>query len=161
MTEFNNPAVLTATTTRDITDAEFTGAQRGHRPDLLREQLILRTPDGSLYTTADGVLVTADYLPATQRAQVTLSGAYILKASDDGRVFICSTAITVTIPAGLSPRPNVAFIPPASGNVSMAVSGGATINGATTTLTRARSANPAGFIVQPYSESDGYGVSGS
>ena len=92
---------------------------------------------------------------------VTLSASRTLTAADDQVQFTCTTALTITIPASLSPRPSFIVNPPASGNVSIAVSGGANINGATTTLTRARSANVAGFAVVPYAESDGYGVSGS
>lgn len=102
-----------------------------------------------------GTTVLPLYAPAS------LSTAYQLTAADDGRVYNVTTALTVTIPAGLSPRPAVVFIPPPSGNLSIAVSGGANINGATTTLTRSRSSNPSGVVVQPYTESDGYGVSGS
>ena len=90
-----------------------------------------------------------------------LSGAKTISAIDNGRVFECTTALTITIPASLSPRPSFVVIPPSSGNVSIAVSGGANINGATTTLTRSRASNPAGIAIISYSESDGYGVSGS
>ena len=86
---------------------------------------------------------------------------FTLSETDDGQVFNCTTAITATIPAGLTPRPSVAFIPPPTGNLSIAVSGGANLNGATTTLTRNRASNPAGVAVMPYVDSDGYGVSGS
>lgn len=92
---------------------------------------------------------------------VTVSADRTIAASDDGKVFNLTVAATLTIPASLSPRPSFIVNPPASGNVSIAVSGGANINGATTTLTRARSANVAGFAVVAYAESDGYGVSGS
>jgi hypothetical protein len=115
---------------------------------------------------ADTVLTGgATYTPpidkTTYSGQTRVDAGFTLKASDDGTVFACTAALTVTIPAGLSPRPRVAFIPPASGNLSIAVSGGANINGAATTLTRARSANPAGVALTPYTEGDGYGVSGS
>jgi hypothetical protein len=92
---------------------------------------------------------------------VPVAASFTLQAEDDGAVFAASAALTMTIPAGLSPRPNVILIPPASGDVSIAVSGGAQINGATTTLTRSRANNRGGFLVQPYAESDGYGVSGA
>ena len=92
---------------------------------------------------------------------LTLSGNYTVTSADDRKTYTCNSALTITIPANLSPRPSFIVNPPASGNVSIAVSGGANINGATTTLTRARSANAAGFAVVPYAESDGYGVSGS
>lgn len=92
---------------------------------------------------------------------VPLSAGITLTAESDGAQYACSTALTITIPAGLSPRPAIIVIPPPTGDASIAVSGGATINGATSTLTRARASNPAGFVVLPYEESDGYGVSGS
>lgn len=90
-----------------------------------------------------------------------LDADYTLAATDDQAILNPSTALTITIPASLSPRPLVVVVPPPSGNVSVAVSGGATANAATTTLTRARSANPAGFAITPYMEGDGYGVGGS
>lgn len=92
---------------------------------------------------------------------IIVSADRTIAASDDGKVFSLTVAATLTIPANLSPRPSFIVNPPPTGNASIAVSGGANINGATTTLTRARSANAAGFAVVPYSESDGYGVSGS
>lgn len=91
----------------------------------------------------------------------SLSSAYQISKDDDGKTFNCTTALTITIPASLSPRPSFIVNPPASGNVSIAVSGGANINGATTTLTRSRASNVAGVAVVAYAESDGYGVSGS
>ena len=94
-------------------------------------------------------------------AVVSISTDTLITAADDARTFNCTTALTITIPELLSPRPSFIVNPPPTGNASIAVSGGANINGATTTLTRARSANVAGFAVVPYAESDGYGVSGS
>ncbi len=96
-----------------------------------------------------------------QGAVVSISTDTLITAADDGRIFNLTAAATLTIPASLSPRPSFIVNPPPTGNASIAVSGGANINGATTTLTRARSANVAGFAVVPYAESDGYGVSGS
>lgn len=91
---------------------------------------------------------------------IPVSASFVVTAEDDGKIFDCTTALTVTYPLGLTPRPNIAYIPPPSGNLSIAVSGGATLNGATATLTRTRLSNPAGVGVVAYSESDGYGVSG-
>ena len=109
--------------------------------------------DGKAQIALGGINISA--------TNVTLSGAYQVTALDDGKVFTCTAALTITIPAALSPRPSFIVNPPSSGNVSIAVSGGAQVNGATTTLTRARTANVAGFAVVPYAESDGYGVSGA
>ena len=120
----------------------------------------LTVSDGGLVDFEAGASPTLDAKPP-QSQQISISANRTIVAEDDGLVFACTTALTITIPSALSPRPNIAVIPPASGNVSIAVSGGANINGATTTLTRARAANPAGFVITPYSESDGYGVSGS
>ena len=92
---------------------------------------------------------------------IELNSNMTLQASDDEKVYACTAALTVTIPAGLTPRPAVVIIPPPSGNLSIAVSGGAQINGATTTLTRSRASNLAGVAVQPYVDAYGYGVSGS
>jgi hypothetical protein len=104
--------------------------------------------------------VVADTV-AMDGAAVSLSGAYTVAADDDKRVFTCTTALTITIPAGLSPRPSFIVNPPSSGNVSLDPTGAAQLNGAGTTLTRSRASNVAGFAVVPYAESDGYGVSGS
>jgi hypothetical protein len=92
---------------------------------------------------------------------VLLSAGVVIGASDDGKVFNCTTALTITFPELLIPRPSIIVNAPPSGNVSIARSGGALLNGAGTTLTRSRATNPAGFAVVPYAESDGYGVSGS
>lgn len=105
------------------------------------------------YVASDSVAVNG--------ATVSLSADYTIGADDDKKTFTLTAAAILTIPASLSPRPAFVVVPPASGNASIAVSGGATINGATTTLTRSRASNVAGFVVQPYAESDGYGVSGS
>lgn len=91
----------------------------------------------------------------------TLTGDYTVTTSDDGVVFTCTAALTITIPELLSPRPSFIVNPPASGNVSIDPTGAAQLNGAGTTLTRSRTSNPAGFVVTAYAESDGYGVSGS
>ena len=92
---------------------------------------------------------------------VTVSVGRNLTVADDGKVLDIITALTLVVPVGLSPRPNVVFILPPTGNLSIAPSGGALLNGATATLTRSRATNPAGVVLTPYTESDGYGVSGS
>lgn len=81
--------------------------------------------------------------------------------SEDNAKFLAPTgSLTYTIPAGLDPMPSFTVDCPASGTVSIARSGGATLNGAGTTLTRARANNPVGFVVLAH-ESDAYGVSGA
>lgn len=92
---------------------------------------------------------------------VDLSTSITLTSDDDGATFACTTALTISIPELLSPRPSIVVIPPESGNVSLDPTGAAQLNGAGTTLTRNRTNNPAGVAVVAYAESDGYGVSGS
>lgn len=124
---------------------------------------------GNTYTVSDafGAAIVGDKRATDtdnvlrQGAVVSISTDTLITAADDGRIFNLTAAATLTISASLSPRPSFIVNPPASGNASIAVSGGANVNGATTTLTRSRSSNPAGVAVVAYSESDGYGVSGS
>lgn len=104
-------------------------------------------------------LAVADVAPGG--SGIPVASSFSLTSADDGKVFSCTAALTITIQATLSPRPSVIVIPPPSGNVSIAVSGGAKLNGATTTLTRSRASNLAGVAVVPYVDADGYGVSGS
>lgn len=108
-----------------------------------------------------GTAYVAPQSKVTSFGQTPLYGDYVVKASDDGQVFNCTTALTITIPAALLTRPSFVVIPPSSGNASIAVTGGAQINGATSTLTRSRANNAAGIAVVAYTDSDGYGVSGS
>ena len=91
----------------------------------------------------------------------SLTGDRTITAADDARTFNCTTALTITIPELLSPRPSFIVNPPPTGNVSLDPTGAAQLNGAGTTLTRSRASNPAGIAVVAYAESDGYGVSGS
>lgn len=83
-----------------------------------------------------------------------------ITAADNGLLLTPTGTLTLTIPAGLSPMPSFTVDCPASGTVSVARSGGATLNGAGTTLTRTRANNPVGFVVLAH-EADAYGVSGA
>ena len=110
---------------------------------------------------AGGVAYTAPIDRTTVNGGAVLYGDYTVTAADDGVIFNCTTALTITIPELLSPRPSFIVNPPATGNVSLDPTGAAQLNGAGTTLTRSRANNPAGVAVVAYAESDGYGVSGS
>ena len=135
------------------TAAEISGANLGQRPDLLsKPDALFATADGNRYRVWRNQIV-AEVVP--------LAEGITLNKDDDGVVFAASTAITITVPGGLVPKPSVVIVPPASGNLSVAFSGGATGNGAGTTLTRTRTANPAGILIQPYNDANGYGVSGA
>lgn len=93
---------------------------------------------------------------------VQLQGDYTLASSDEGKQFACTTALNINVPDALVPRPTVFVDAPPTGNVSIVRSGSAAlINGASTTLTRSRSSNPAGFVILAHQDADSYGVSGS
>ena len=116
-------------------------------------------------------LLDADSLPigfSSSKGDVLINApAYLVsadftaRAEDDGKIFTCTTVLTIFMPELLSPRPTFIVNPPPTGNVSLDPTGAAQLNGAGTTLTRSRTNNPAGFVVTAYAESDGYGVSGS
>ena len=110
-----------------------------------------------------GAPLTAGQVAALQ---VLVSGDRIadaasrnISASDNGNFLAPTGAITYTIPAGLSPMPSFTVDCPVSGSVTVAVSGGATINGAAASLSRTRATNPVGFVVLAH-EAGAYGVSG-
>ena len=114
----------------------------------------LVTGNGITGSTAEAVqsLVSGDRIADATSRSIT---------SEDNAKFLAPTgSLTYTIPAGLDPMPSFTVDCPASGTVSIARSGGATLNGAGTTLTRTRASNPVGFVVLAH-ESDAYGVSGA
>ena len=120
---------------------------------------------GLVYGQADGVGGRQQMSPETQ---ALVSGGGIvdavsrsITAADNGRSLQATAALTYTIPAGLSPMPSFSVDCPAAGAVTIAVTGGATINGASANVTRSRASNPVGFVVLAHSETDAYGVSGS
>lgn len=84
-----------------------------------------------------------------------------ITAADNAKFLAPTGALTYTIPAGLSPMPSFTVDCPASGAISIARSGGATLNGVGTTLTRTRANNPVGFVVLAHTDADAYGVSGA
>jgi hypothetical protein len=83
-----------------------------------------------------------------------------ITADDNARTLAPTGTLTYTIPAWLSPMPSFTVDCPASGIITVAVSGGATLNGGLTPVTRIRAANPVGFVVLAHSETNSYGISG-
>ena len=77
----------------------------------------------------------------------------------NGKTLQFASAQTVTLAVGLPLNFGFTGIPPASGNASIASDGTVTLNGATTTLTRAAAGNPQ-FFVSPAGV-NAFGVSGS
>jgi hypothetical protein len=84
-----------------------------------------------------------------------------ITAADNAKSLAPTGTLTYTIPAGLDPMPSFTVDCPASGTISIAKSGAATLNGAGTTLTRTRASNPVGFVVLAHVDTDAYGVSGA
>lgn len=74
---------------------------------------------------------------------VVVAAGRALTPADHGKVLDVSTALTLTIPQDiLPPGFECKLIAPASGNLSLDPLGTVTLNGAGTTLTRARAGNP-------------------
>lgn len=118
---------------------------------------------GDLYDDATGLW--CGVIDLNGREQIiapgykSITGDYTLSEKDNSIVLYCSIPLTIIVPAGLSPRPSVIIVPPPTGVTSIASSGGALLNGATVTITRDRTSNPAGTAIIAYRDSDGYGVS--
>lgn len=110
----------------------------------------INTPLANALAAKAPVLVTTD-----------LSTNYTLTAADNGKAFNVTANITVTAPSGLSPRPEVLFTAPPTGVFTLTPTGGTKLNNATASMTFSRDTNPAGVVMRPYSEYDGYGVSAS
>lgn len=103
--------------------------------------------------TADLTGAVAYVAPAATGAAgwIPLNGPYTLQATDHNKSFQALVPLTITVPAGLVPRPTVGLMPPPTGNLTLAgqVAG-----------TRALTANPAGVCLSGYPSSDAYGLSG-
>lgn len=84
-----------------------------------------------------------------------------ITSADNGLQLLPAASVVLTIPANLSPKPSFIVDCPATGTISIAVSGGATSNGGTLALTRARASNPVGFVVLAHIAANDYGVSGT
>lgn len=80
-------------------------------------------------------------------------------AAMSGSLQRAAAAGTLTIPAGVALDPGLIVMPPASGSLTIAVSGGATINGGTSSVTRTRADNPGGVAIVAWG-GDAYGVTG-
>lgn len=78
----------------------------------------------------------------------------------NGATLEVTTALTITISQHLPQGFAVAIIPPASGNLTIASDGVVLLNGATTSLTRAFSANPLVAVIKRGSANASFVVSG-
>lgn len=113
-------------------------------------------PAGVLYLSPAGAVVVrkpgeAVWSPVSGGGIVTISANVTINAANadtyDGKTLVWLGAFVVTLNAGLPSGFGFSGRPPASGNASVAVAGGATIDGLTTTITRALAANKL-FAVQ-------------
>lgn len=114
---------------------------------------------GALYSWSEqaGVMVSVSGAPSTSVLLVNSSRA--LTNADDGMVLECTGTLTLTVPAGLRDGFGCSVIP--FGTTSIASSGGALLNGATTALTRAASSNSLIAIIERASAVGSFVVSGS
>lgn len=115
---------------------------------------------GKLLGLVQSASLSPTITPVAPDATKVTGATMTLTSADDGSVYESTQNLVVTVPQGLSPKPAVVFIPK-GGDVSLVAGGSVTLNGASTTVVRALSSNPAGFVLQPYSDANGYGVSGS
>ena len=90
-------------------------------------------------------------------ANVTITPAN--QSTYNGNLLEFSGAFTVTISGGLANDFGFAAIPPATGNATIASDGTASLNGATTSITRAASTTPMFGVQQRASNRNSYVVS--
>lgn len=111
----------------------------------------------SLIEAGLATIATAGQYPRPMNTLFDASGGTVVLSANEtidaktlpnflGRTIICTTALTITIATG---GLSCIVIPPAAGNVTIAVSGNVLVNGAQAALTRALAANPNGFGIQP------------
>lgn len=148
-------SVLAIGTTYNVSD-EF-GAY------LVRSKKVAQDTDRALAKQADALSIAE-----VGAVRSLVSGAGIadaasrdITAADNGQSLTPTVTLIYTIPAGLVPKPSFTVDGPAAGTITIAVSGGATSNGGTASLTRTRANNPVGFVVLAHAEADSYGVSGA
>lgn len=79
----------------------------------------------------------------------------------DKQILEFSAAFTITIDAVAHFGFGFTVIPPASGNASIATTGGVLLNGAGTTITRAAAGNQTFSVIQRASNQDSYVVTGT
>ena len=79
---------------------------------------------------------------------VTVSTSRALTAADNGKVLRCSAAVTLEYPEGLGAEFACLAESPASGDVTIDPTGSCTANAGSTSLTRNRADNQAGFAIR-------------
>ena len=118
-----------------------------------------RSPAYFGHNTAGDIASLVDGDGNTLYATTAVGTSRSLTDADNGRTLECTATVTLTVPIGLMTGFGCAIIP--SGTTSIASSGGALLNGATTTLTRAAATNAIFAIVPRASASNSYVVTGT
>lgn len=131
-------------------------------PTIIRVATSVDVPAGStVFAEAVGANATYTDPASVSGAGIAVPTSRPIASADDQAILYPAAGVTLTWPAGLSPAPRVIIVPAPIGVVNLAVSGGATLNGATSALTRALADNYAGFAVMPQGVTDAYGVGGA
>lgn len=90
-----------------------------------------------------------------------LYGNRVITPDDDREQFDCKVVLEIAVPNGLSTRPSFIAVSPASGNLTLTPTGGATFNGSATPLTRTFANNRLGVAITPNPHDvNDYSVSG-
>ena len=110
----------------------------------------LRNPRGDAVGGGDVVLIDSNVTISPDNQAVYM-----------GRTLEWTVAAVVTLAAGLAEDFGFNAIPPAAGNASIARATGVTLNGGTTTLTRAAASNALFAVVQRASNRNAYIVTGA
>lgn len=146
-----NPISLIASGTKEYLKQVFSFDSLGHMISTSGPQI----PTALMTELIGNVLVGGSKIQ-------TLIAAYTVVPGDDGSTLVCSVPLTITYPSGLVPQPRLEVDCPATGVVTIASDGTETLNGATTSITRARTANYAGFRIRPhFFETNSVGISGA
>lgn len=96
---------------------------------------------------------------AQPTASRVTSGDFSLASVDDNSILYPDGACVITVQAGLSPMPNVGFVAPPTGSITIRTSG-ATVNGDVVDIVRNRATDPAGFALVPLGVPDTYSLTG-
>lgn len=107
--------------------------------------------------TSGGTTYVAPVLE-TGNGWIPLKTDKTLKAEDDGKTYYATVPLNITVPLGLIPQPAVIVQCPPTGVVTFI--GLDLINDSAQSLTRAKSANPAGVALTPRGAGLGYGLGG-
>jgi hypothetical protein len=98
--------------------------------------------------------------PGVQPTVVVLSTDYVLQATDDGKIFVGTTGLTLTmtVPVGLAWVTGVIIKPAATGSITLHPTGGAMVNGSTSDVAINILTNPVPAALVASAITDNYGL---